>query len=355
MLLMILPALSGCGPIGDKAASIAIVYAVTTAASLSLLICYCCLLRKKDSWFLLLFSMVFIVNAGYLTLSVSRTLEEALLANRIAYLGSVFLPVAMLMITMDVCKLKYRKWFPGLLLCVGVFVLAVAASQGYLTIYYKEVSIETVNGVTVLNKVYGPWHSLYLFHLLAFFGAVIGVIIYASAKKKISSNKHAIILAVSVLTNLCVWLLEQMVSIDFEVLSISYIMTELFLLSIYLMLQDTGRLSPAPPAQEQAPVTAGSPPAPAEPLHNEPQPSPDQYKDFEAQIGSLTATERAIYDLYLSGKGTKEVMKQMNIKENTLKFHNKNIYGKLGVSSRKQLLEAAAALRASQNGDSASS
>jgi DNA-binding CsgD family transcriptional regulator len=29
----------------------------------------------------------------------------------------------------------------------------------------------------------------------------------------------------------------------------------------------------------------------------------------------------------------------LNIKENTLKFHNKNIYGKLGVSSRKQLLE----------------
>ena len=28
----------------------------------------------------------------------------------------------------------------------------------------------------------------------------------------------------------------------------------------------------------------------------------------------------------------------MNITENTLKFHNKNIYGKLGVPSRKELL-----------------
>ena len=28
-----------------------------------------------------------------------------------------------------------------------------------------------------------------------------------------------------------------------------------------------------------------------------------------------------------------------NTKENTLKFHNKNIYGKLSVSSRKQLFE----------------
>ena len=48
-----------------------------------------------------------------------------------------------------------------------------------------------------------------------------------------------------------------------------------------------------------------------------------------------------IFDLYLDGNGTKDVLAKMNIKENTLKYHNKNIYGKLGVSSRKQLLEIA--------------
>ena len=29
----------------------------------------------------------------------------------------------------------------------------------------------------------------------------------------------------------------------------------------------------------------------------------------------------------------------MNIKETTLKYHNRNLYGKLGVSTRKELLE----------------
>ena len=29
----------------------------------------------------------------------------------------------------------------------------------------------------------------------------------------------------------------------------------------------------------------------------------------------------------------------MDIKESTLKYHNRNLYGKLGVSSRKELLE----------------
>ena len=62
------------------------------------------------------------------------------------------------------------------------------------------------------------------------------------------------------------------------------------------------------------------------------------------QLPRLTPSERAIYELYLAGKSTKEVLKEMNILENTLKFHNKNLYGKLGVSSRKQLLEYAKAI-----------
>ena len=40
----------------------------------------------------------------------------------------------------------------------------------------------------------------------------------------------------------------------------------------------------------------------------------------------------------LSGCGTKEILDRLNIKENTLKYHNKNIYAKLGITSRKQLV-----------------
>ena len=65
---------------------------------------------------------------------------------------------------------------------------------------------------------------------------------------------------------------------------------------------------------------------------------------FISQLERLTPTERIIYRYYLAGTGTKDIMQQMNIKENTLKYHNKNIYSKLGVSSRKQLVEIARSL-----------
>ena len=65
---------------------------------------------------------------------------------------------------------------------------------------------------------------------------------------------------------------------------------------------------------------------------------------FVQQLPRLTPTERSIYHFYLAGKNTSEIMHELNIKENTLKYHNKNIYGKLGISSRKQLLEIASVL-----------
>ena len=135
LMICLLFSFTGCGQIGDKTANMGIIYGVTTFFSLLLIIVYCGQIRKKDAWFLLLFSSVFIVNLGYLSLALSGTLEEALLANRIDYLGSVFLPLSMLFIILNVCKLNYSRWFVGFLLCISTIVFIIAASPGYSEIY----------------------------------------------------------------------------------------------------------------------------------------------------------------------------------------------------------------------------
>lgn len=355
VFIFMLLSLTGCSAIGSKTASMAILYDATAIISFLLLIGSCCLIRKKDIWFLLLFASVFVVNLGYLTIALSGTLEEALLANRLAYLGSVCLPMAMLMIIINVCGLKYRIAFPGLLLGVGTAVFLIAASPGYLDIYYREVSLTTVGGVSVLEKVYGPWHGVYLAYLLAYFTGTVAVIVYALVKKKVDSPVHAVILAATLFVNMGVWLLEQLVRIDFELLAVSYILSELFLLGLNLMLQERSTAAADAPAELPG-AEAPEPVAPEESGTEEPEDAGSEKTDeepsfdekcryFASQLSGLTPTERMIYDYYLAGVSTKEIMTSLNIKENTLKYHNKNIYGKLGVSSRKQLMEIAAALK----------
>ena len=68
---------------------------------------------------------------------------------------------------------------------------------------------------------------------------------------------------------------------------------------------------------------------------------PSDYQQFLHGIDTLTPTERKIFTYYLSGKDVKEILSIAGIKESTLRYHNKNIYSKLGVNSLKQLLRYA--------------
>lgn len=66
---------------------------------------------------------------------------------------------------------------------------------------------------------------------------------------------------------------------------------------------------------------------------------PDSYKMFVDNLATLTPKEEDIFNLYVQGCSTKAIISQLGITENTLKYHNKNIYGKLGVKTRKELLQ----------------
>ena len=168
-----------------------------------------------------------------------------------------------------------------------------------------------------------------------------------AVKKKMEFNLLAVILSGVVLLNMLVWLLGQLIDMKFEFLSVSYIISEVFLLFVCLLQQQGEQVKnsvdnePISDEQavlaEQAVVNVSS--EEKEVLREDEQ--DEERRLFEESLKSLTPTERTIYNHYLDGKTTKEVLELLNIKENTLKYHNKNIYGKLNVSSRKQLVEIA--------------
>ncbi|MBQ8276347.1 MAG: hypothetical protein IJZ02_06980 [Clostridia bacterium] len=72
---------------------------------------------------------------------------------------------------------------------------------------------------------------------------------------------------------------------------------------------------------------------------------PDDYQTFLDGLQTLTEAERNIFEYYLAGKSAKEILAITGIKESTLKYHNHNLLGKLGVSSRKQMLRYAEIMR----------
>ena len=74
----------------------------------------------------------------------------------------------------------------------------------------------------------------------------------------------------------------------------------------------------------------------------------DAFKFFTERLSDLSKTERAIFDLYVSGHSTKDVLEKLGIKESTLKYHNTHIYEKLGVKSRKELFAFIALMKSAE-------
>ena len=77
-------------PTTIKVETSVVLYAVMTFLSFALLFGYVLLnKKKKDKAFIALYSCVFIVNLGYLSLALAKTITAAMISNAIAYAGSV--------------------------------------------------------------------------------------------------------------------------------------------------------------------------------------------------------------------------------------------------------------------------
>ncbi|MGE5604248.1 MAG: helix-turn-helix domain-containing protein [Bacteroidota bacterium] len=62
------------------------------------------------------------------------------------------------------------------------------------------------------------------------------------------------------------------------------------------------------------------------------------YNAFVKNIKTLSPAERSVFNLYMEGYTAQEITKILCLSINTIKTHNKRIYTKLNVSSRKELL-----------------
>lgn len=309
----------------EKTMNISFIYGSVAGLSLLLACGYCALVRKKEIWLIWLYFSALLANLGYFALSISTSLEEALLANRLAYLGCVFLPLFMLMTIMKVCRVKCPKGFVGILMSISFAVFLIAASQGYVDYFYEEVSLEFVNGTAKLEKVYGPLHRLYYIYLFAYFGIMIGVICVSMIKKKLASYKHAGLLVVVVFLNMSIWFVEQLINWDFEFLSVSYIVSELLLLFLYGMIQDY-EISVEHPASFPAYASEGGF-------------SLEGMMVDCPEIDKLSAREKDVLMKMLDDKKRKEIADELYITENTVKKHISNIFSKLGVTNRNELFD----------------
>ena len=315
---------------------LSIVYGILALFAALLCLVYLLFDQKKNLMFLALFGCVATANSGYFLLAVCNSLKVARFANGLSYFGGAFSVLLMLLIIYDVCQMRKRGWLTWSLVGISVAVFILAASGDWLGLYYRSVSLERINGMTHLVKEYGPLHSLYAFYLLSYILLMVGIIIYAAKLKRLVSPKYTLFLLVSVLLNVGVWLVEQLMNEDFEFLSVSYILTAVLLWLIYSMLRDYGIIQPGGSIVSVQMLTR----------LNTRQVNPgqlppnmeDMFRKFTEKIKTLSSAERRILNYYIHGHEIAEIPELAFVSIHTVKKHNRSIYQKLEIASRDELM-----------------
>lgn len=309
-------------------------YGITTAISVLLFVLYSILVKNKEFWLGMLFVCITLVNLGYLMLSLAGSVEFAIFANDVAYLGSVFLSTCMFLTIVKLCGFTVKKRTLIILFSLGVVMFLIVATSGILPWYYKSVSIERINGVTLLVKEYGVLHPLYAAYLGTYFVAMICAIVHSLIKKKGKTQKIAGLLAFIVFINIAVWFVEKFSKWEFEFLAISYVVSELLFIFLYWTIQDYVLIKDVPhyTAQQEVQLGISITTMPMETKLG-------KVLSFVKEDAPLAVREREILELILQNKKRKDIATELCISENTVKTYTRTLYSKLGVTSRSELYD----------------
>ena len=280
--------------------------------------------KKDEPWLLVLFICIVTVNLDYLLTSLSKTVEFALWANKIAYLGQVFVPMCMFMLISKLCGFTYKKWLYGVLIGLAVLMFAIVFTTGWLDWYYVSATIEYENGGAYLVKEYGVLHPTNLIYVVAYFVAMLVNIGISLVKHKNTSQKMAAFMLVIVLGNIGMWIMEKIIRWNFELLAISYLMSVCAFYFVYSLLQD---YIPIHAAQPSVIVVD----------------SLSRAEKIQAILSALpegktlSARQMDVLEGILDGKSRKVIASDLCLSENTVKMHTSALYRLLNVSSRDEI------------------
>ncbi len=192
---------------------------------------------RPNIYTVLLMCSVVVSNFGYLFVSISRSVDAAIIANCLIYLGGCYLPFFVFCIGADMTKIRIPHIARFLMFLLSTFLVALSFTVGNNTIYYKYIGIADAGGYTVLVKEYGPLHILYIL-LLGSYIVASGVMCFlAFIKKTVVSYKTTIMYFLFLAVNVVIYAFSRLFKIEFEWNCFGYLVSELIILMIYNRLE----------------------------------------------------------------------------------------------------------------------
>ena len=179
---------------------------------------------KKINYYITIFSLLTsIASLGYVSLVTSSSVSEAILANKIVYLGGCFAPLVLFFAICSICNLKINKWVKILCFGYSFFVYALVCTIGYSEIYYKDVSLVDMGGYSVLEYGYGFGHNFFYVILYGYIIIELIILIHSLIKKHSVSRKSILILISTEIISVALFIISRFFDFPFEIMPVVYV------------------------------------------------------------------------------------------------------------------------------------
>ncbi len=180
----------------------------------------------------LLFALVPVVNLGFLLLSRSQSLEEAIIANVIAYVGGCYLQLMIMLAVFSLCHIQLNRWIKTVFFTLSTVVFLSTLTPGSSSLFYKSLSFTRENGLSVLHKEYGPMHHVFLGMVVLYFVLSWSAIFYALAKKKQVSRKILILMFLPEIVGMVCYFGGRLILPGLELMPAAYVFAQIVYLII---------------------------------------------------------------------------------------------------------------------------
>lgn len=188
--------------------------------------------EKRTSYYMkVLLIIVCVANFGYLALGVSKTLEEAVLANKITYLGGCFMPLIMAYCMCSICNIRLNRWAKNLSFLFSVLVYAMVLTTGFSDFYYSSIRMGKVHDATALIVGHGPGYSFFYIILYGYIVADIVITVFAFIKKQVTKKNLYLLVAMQSFT-IVAFLVGRAIDPMFEIMPAVYVVDGFILVRI---------------------------------------------------------------------------------------------------------------------------
>jgi len=190
--------------------------------------------KKADFYLKAIFLMICFANLGYLAVGLSHTLEEALLANKINYLGGCFIPPLMFCFISRLCNISLSPRIQWAMLLYSLFVYILVLFTGYSDLYYKTAVLKRFYDASTISIQRGP---CYYFFSVILFGYMIAnvLLIFFAFRKRSVSIRYITPLAFLQVFSIIAFLTGQSINSSFEVMPGIYYISSCILLALQII------------------------------------------------------------------------------------------------------------------------